>query len=183
MRRSFMVLAILLIPSLTGCYLPLTAKVVDAETGEPIEGAVVLVEWTIQKGIPGLVHGESYKAVSAVTNKDGKVTISGVFNPFVDPPQVTVYKKGYVAWNNLYIFPNSEDRQNFKYKNGMVIPLEKFKPDYSYIQHTMFILSSINSGLGNPDSKKIMEDAIEWEENLAREERDRQRTQPLKNGK
>ena len=52
-------LAILLVFMVTNCSAEITGTVVDAETGKPIEGAVVLVEWTMTKGVPGMSHTES----------------------------------------------------------------------------------------------------------------------------
>ena len=171
MRRSLIVLAFLVFSSMTGCYFSATAKVVDAETGEPIEGAVVLVEWTITRGL-GLTYTESYKAIEAVTDKDGNAKISGEFNPFVNPPHVTAYKKGYVTWNDEYIFPDSKPRQDFEYKNGMVMRLERFKPEYTHIAHENFFHSSIHSFM-NTEAKTKIKEAFRWEELLSNEERTR----------
>lgn len=120
---------------ITGCYAEITGTVVDAETGKPIEGAVVLVEWTKTHGF-GHTYTESYKVVEAITDKDGKATIAGTFSPTVNVPHVTVYKKGYVAWNNEMIFPDYKKRTDFKWKNGYVFRLERFKPEYTYDMHT-----------------------------------------------
>src|SRR3990172_7997079 len=129
----------------TGCYGTITGTVVDAETGKPMEGAVVLVEWTKTKGM-GLTYTESYKVIEVVTDKDGKATISGVFNPLVDPPDVTVYKKGYVAWNNKYIFPDYKKRADFKWENGAVVGLERFKEGHSRADHVYFLHSITHWG-------------------------------------
>ena len=150
-----------------GCYPGITGKVIDAETGQPIEGAVVLVEWTRTKGI-GLRHTESYKVVEVVSDKNGNITIGGVLNPLVNPPRITVYKKGYVAWNNEYIFPDYKKRRDFAWTNNYTFNLAKFKPEYSYNDHVSFISSAISSGFGG---KKLIYDAIDWEEKKAFEER------------
>lgn len=149
-----------------GCYATITGKVIDAETGVPIEGAVVLVEWTKTKGF-GLTYTQSYQVIEVVTDRDGRATISGVFNPLVNPPHVTIYKKGYVAWNNEYIFPDYKKRDDFKWQNEYVFKLEKFKPEYSYDAHTFFIHSAIGLGQG----EKMMLKDIEWEEGKAFDER------------
>src|SRR3989338_10920318 len=90
-RKMKIALTILLIIfSLSSCsYAGMSGTVIDAETGRPIEGAVVLVEWTMTKGI-GLTHTDSYKVVEKVTDKNGKFSVSGVSNPFVDPPMIVV---------------------------------------------------------------------------------------------
>ena len=168
--QAFLFLVMILIAP--GCNAEITGTVVDAETGAPIEGAVVLVEWIITKGLPGMTYHETYKVIETITDKEGMVAISGVFNPLVDPPDVTVYKRGYVAWNNKFIFPDYKKRTDFIFKNGYVFRLEHFRPEYSYNAHLEFIGGAIHSGmaLGN---KNLMKSAIEWEGNKAFEERQR----------
>jgi len=153
----------------TGCYATITGAVVNAETGEPVEGAVVLVEWTVTKGL-GLTYTKSHEVIEVITDKDGKATISGVFNPFVNPPHVTIYKKGYVAWNNEYIFPDYKHREDFKWKDGVVVRMERFKEGYSYNDHISFIHDAIRLGLGE---KKLILKAIDWEEEKAFKEREK----------
>lgn len=155
--------------SITGCYASMSGTVVDAETGKPIEGAVVLVEWTYTSGKwMGLRSTSSYKVVETITDKEGKFKVSDVLNPFVDPPHVTIYKKGYVAWNNEYIFPDYKKREDFQWRSGYVFRLEHFKPEYKYANHTFFIHTAIRLGLGE---KKLIINAIDWEESKAFEER------------
>jgi hypothetical protein len=144
----------------------MTGTVIDAETGKPIEGAVVLVQWTVTKGLPGLTYGKTYKVEEVVTDNKGNLRINGTFNPFVNPPIIAVYKKGYVAWNNQYIFPLWRPRTDFKYENNAIIKLEKFKKEFSHNDHVSFISSAAISGSGG----KLFDDAYSWERILAREE-------------
>ncbi len=156
---------------ITGCYATITGTVVDSETGEPIDGAVVLVEWTVTKGF-GLTYTKSYKVIEAITDKEGKVTVSGVFNPFVNrPPHIVAYKKGYVAWNNEFIFPTWEKRKDFKYRDGAIIKLERFKEEFSCPDHVSFIGSGAVSGSGG----KLLDDAYSWERRLAEHELDQRK--------
>lgn len=167
-RIRYPILIILIIFLTSGCYATITGTVVDAETGEPIEGAVVLVEWTKTKGL-GLTYTESYKVVEVITDKEGKVTISGVLSPLVDPPTVTVYKKGYVAWNNKFIFPDYQHRKDFKYKDSISIKMDRFKEGFSHNEHISFIETAINSTLAYEKKGKIRK-AFDWETDLARKE-------------
>lgn len=164
MRTLYLILIVMLF-SATGCYADMTGTVVDAETGKPIEGAVVLAEWTKTKGI-GLTSTESYKVVEVVTDKDGKFSVSGVSAFFVTP-HLTIYKKGYVAWNNEFIFPDYKKRTDFKWQSGHVFRLEQFKENvYSHKEHVMFIYAPVAG------SSKIPRyyDAIRWEEMMMQKE-------------
>ena len=162
-------LAIIFLMLRPSTYPPMASTVVDAVTGQPIEGAVVLVEWTKMHGI-GEHWTESFKVEEAVTDKDGKFTVAGLDTRSVNSPDVTVYKNGYVAWSSRWIFPGYENRTNFSWGN-YVFKLEHFKKGYSYIDHTDFITSSINSSL-NFEAKKNIYNAFRWEDQMASKERD-----------
>ena len=155
-----------------GCYGTITGTVVDAETGKPMEGAVVLVEWTKTKGM-GLTYTESYKVIEVVTDKDGKATISGVFNPLVDPPDVTVYKKGYVAWNNQYIFPTYKKRKDFKWQNDYVVRLERLErfKKFGFEEHESFIYGAAHPERETEKKKLFIKEYNEWEKEEVIKER------------
>ena len=135
-HRIFIVIAFLLV--VAGCYMPITGRVIDAETQQPIEGAVVLVEWTKTHGF-GEYWTESYKVAEVLSDKDGIVSLPGCYSPFVNTPDVTIYKKGYVAWNSRYIFPNSERRKDYEWKGNYVFKLDRFLNTESYVKHWLFI--------------------------------------------
>jgi len=155
-----------------GWYAEMTGVVVDAETGVPIEGAVVLVEWTVAKGIPGMMVTEVYEATEVVSDKEGKVKLSGVFNPSVNPPQVIVYKAGYVAWHNEFIFPDYRKRTDFHWGKHYVFQLEKFKKEYTHNAHMSFVGPFLT---GTPwEKKNTISKALDWEEGMAFQERQKQ---------
>ncbi len=142
MKVKHLVFAVMMLFLSTGCYGEMTGTVVDTETGKPIEGAVILAQWTKTKGF-GLTHHVVHKIVEVETDNNGKFTISGTYDPFVDSPEVVIYKAGYVAWRNDFIFPDWERRTDFKYRRGITIRLERFKESYSKEQHDYFIGSGI----------------------------------------
>lgn len=148
----------------------ITGTVVDAESGAPVEGAVVLVEWTKAEGMPGLTSTKSYKVVEAVTDKEGKFTVEDMKKILIDPPDVAIYKKSYVCWSSRIIFPDWRNRTDFKWGKTTLFKLEHFKSEYSYIKHTSFIGSAINSGLSE---KKLINEAYYWEELEASKERNK----------
>jgi len=164
------IIAALLAGYIKGCaYLPITGTVVDAETGKPIEGAVVLVEWTIKKGI-GDKHTESVKVAEVLTDKDGKFDLPGCYRPFVEAPDLTIYKRGHVAWNNKFIFPNYKERTDFKWENGYLFKLEEFIDAHFHNDHVSFLRSSIAASQ-NLEAKVTIYKAFEWERYLAQQER------------
>lgn len=152
---------------LSGCYLPMSGRVIDAETKQPIEGAVVLVEWTKTKGF-GFTYTESYKVAETLSDKEGKFELPGCYSAFVNEPDLTIYKKGYVAWNNKIIFPLYDKRTDYIWRSGYVFRLERFLQGYSRDQHTSFIHRAINLGFGE---KKLIVNAYDWEETEAFKER------------
>lgn len=164
MRFKHIIWAIALLFLTTGCYATITGTVIDAETGKPIEGTVVLAQWTATKGF-GLTYHERYKVIETVTDKEGKFIVSGVLNPFVDPPEVVIYKEGYVAWRNDFIFPDYKKREDFKWKNNYIFKLKPFKKGYSHSQHISFISTALRL-----DASSKLDQAYSWELPWARKE-------------
>jgi hypothetical protein len=143
-----------------GCSYPypgIKGRVLDAETEKPVEGAVVKAQWTEAKGAIGLTYTVVYKTEETFTDEEGRFAVAGVKKLFVDPPRLSIYKKGYVCWNNEYIFPGWEHRTDFKWKSGNVYKLERFKSNYSYLKHSSFI-SAVS---GTPS--QLFDQAYRWE--------------------
>lgn len=175
MKTIILIIGLLFLNSGCSAYYPdMTGTVVDAETGKPIEGAIVLVEWTKRVGI-GDYHTESVKVVEALSDAKGMFHVSGIFNLSVDPPDVTVYKKGYVAWSSRSIFPSLERRTDFKW-GDYVFRLEKFRETYSYTDHQMFTSRAINDTIGW-ENKKLFIKSYEAAERamIIREQNDKDR--------
>lgn len=166
MKTVQVILFFVMIVMASGCNAEITGTVVDAETGEPVEGAVILVEWTVTKGLPGMSYKETSDTVEVLTDKNGKFSSTTILNPMVNQPaHLVIYKKGYVTWNNRYIFPKW-NRREYEFKNGATIHLERFKGEYSHYDHISFIGSAAVSGSGG----KLLENAYLWERILAEHE-------------
>lgn len=125
-------------------YLGINGKVVDDVTGEPIEGAVVVAQWNKTKGLPGMTYGVTHKVTEKLTDKDGKFSISGAFDPFVEPPIFIIYKNGYFVWHNKYIFQERKYREDFKWESGKEYRLERFIKGYSHSSHVSTFTSDID---------------------------------------
>jgi hypothetical protein len=112
MRRPLILaLALAFAASFAGCAIthsfgPYFGKVVDAETGEPLEGAVVLIDFnTKEYTLGGGPRSSFVDAVEVLTDEKGEFKIPA-FRPWVfrfphqwDPyGEMTVFKPGYGAY-------------------------------------------------------------------------------------
>jgi hypothetical protein len=159
--KRYLIMLILL-PMISGCYLPMTGTIIDAETKAPIEGAVVLVEWTKTKGV-GFTYTESYKVAEILSDKEGKFKLPGCLCIATEDPDITIYKKGYVAWNNKFEFPNYNKRTNFMWGTSSY-EISRISAGFSKERHIAFIHTVIHLGLGQ---KKLISEATREEEREA----------------
>lgn len=166
MKIRHIILFLVMTLMATACYAEVSGKVIDAETGEPVEGAVVFVEWTITKGLPGVSYHETYKIIEEITRKEGKILIPAILNPAVGDPQILIYKPGYVGWRNDFIFPNWKRRTDFKYQTGMVMKMEKFKDEFSHKEHLEFIEYGVHLYRAE---KRQLYNAIQWEVSFSKQ--------------
>lgn len=170
------------------CFLPevscggpdYTAVVVDAETGEPIEGAVYLAVWfaSVSNEKPWFEGASTRiaKYSEGTTGVEGKVDVPmfWVKGPLGKERTLIVYKPGYVIWNSEKIFPTREERTDFL--SGIrKVKLEKWREDLSYGDHSVF-LTSITRGRLNENSyaegaQLLKKTYREYEEELYRSER------------
>ena len=116
--RKIIVIFILtfLVSSVTSCYGfaairkdgPYEGRVIDADTGKPIEGVVVLGVWYKEYPGPGGAISKYYNAMETVTDKNGEFKINGLgllLMSNVLPVHVLIFKAGYEYesgfWNAL----------------------------------------------------------------------------------
>lgn len=64
---------------------PIRAKVVDAETGKPLEGVVVVAQWILNDGIVDSRHRIRFQVLEAVTDSWGEFVLPG-WGPKIRPP-------------------------------------------------------------------------------------------------
>jgi hypothetical protein len=77
---------------------PYEGRVINANTGEPIEGVVVLGKWSREHITPGGAVSEYYDARETVTDKNGEFYIPGqglLIASNVTPMNVLIFKAGY----------------------------------------------------------------------------------------
>lgn len=127
-----------------------TVVVIDAETGEPIEGAVAIAIWRKGSSDRTWFEGASEKASrieEAVSDKGGRILIDDFWDFQLLPawkPHLTVYKPGYICWDQEYLFPSWDKRTDFD-KGHQAVKMEKWKEGYSYNDHETFVGSCTRS--------------------------------------
>ena len=97
-------LAVLFGPRAAGAAGPWKAQIVDAETGQPLDGVVVLMYWIKYTGGPaGWAGGEFYDAEEVVTGQDGRFVVPSrwifTLNPFKKVTrEMVIFTPGYGRW-------------------------------------------------------------------------------------
>jgi hypothetical protein len=153
MKRSFLFTSLLLatVTMLAGCAHPpfysakeIHGQIVDAATGEPIEGVVIVAQWELfQEGLGDSGHkGSMVNIKEAVTDSTGNYVIPGwwprprlPFN-YLDnrDPKLSIFKSGYFP-EELFNPLRSEEHINHDSMrtsqwDGKVIRLKKFNDDF-----------------------------------------------------
>jgi hypothetical protein len=143
----------------------LTSQVLEAQTGQPLSGAVVLGVWTTKgEGIFGAHAPTKLVGVrEAETDAQGRFTLerpSGVFSE--EDESITVYKFGYVAWNNLFLWPTSKRREDSQIPAQ--IRLDTFPEGGDRRRHIGFISGATRGGDNSRDTPKFFQAVQrEWE--------------------
>jgi hypothetical protein len=132
-RASSLILAAIVCLLSTGCGMKMMVKgrVVDAVTGEPVEGAAVAIKWVHEKwGPPGLpTPKDRLGTTETLTDAQGDFTIPCYI---WRTHNMGVYKKGYICWSSETKFnplgKTYEEMYQTRYwhsvSNGMTIQLE-----------------------------------------------------------
>lgn len=113
---------------------PIQAKVVDAETGKPLEGVVVVAQWILNDGIVDSRHRIRFQVLEALTDSQGEFLIPG-WGPrprrpfaFLDnrDPVLTLFKGDY---HPEYLFNETHQSTWVRTSewNGQTISLKPFR--------------------------------------------------------
>jgi hypothetical protein len=154
-----------------------SGRVVDAVTGEPIEGAVVVYLWELSKI---MTMGGGYAArYEGTTDKDGAYFIpaqrgkrdsilEGVY-----PDSVIIYKNGYAGYKmqggrdkggRSYGYPG-KDQKHRKRRN--LVKLYPLKSGESHYKHMGWIGTEISAIAGGEKRLPLLRKALEEERKLA----------------
>ena len=121
-----------------------TVTVVDAESGEPIEGAVAIAIWR-KHSIKMRAWWEGgtmvvVKIKEAVSDEDGNIYIDGFWGWYIARnryPRLTIYKPGYVCWDQINLYEGGL-RTDFD-KDHRIARMEKWPEGFSFVQHESFV--------------------------------------------
>ena len=111
---------------------PYKGRVIDAETGKPLEGVVVLGVWYKELPSPGGTVGSYFDAQETVTNKNGDFEVKGlglqIFST-VSGMHVLIFKAGYEyiglgPWESFKLDPIFKKKIAWEGEKA-IIPLRK----------------------------------------------------------
>lgn len=109
-------------------------QIVEHETGQPLEGVIVVAKWVLMHKTPSqYYHDKKLRIVETLTDQNGNYVVSGSpmirLRPFTEladhDPVISFFKKGYTP---LFV-SNSSDRDTvIRYSewNGRVLKLKHF---------------------------------------------------------
>lgn len=129
-RPLCFVFLLTLIFSCSGCFSfirmdgPYEGRIIDADTKQPVEGAVVHGDWYKIWGTPGGASSEWYDSSETLTNKNGEFKILGkglLLLSNIDELHLTIFKAGYKQWT-----PNSWSGLKGKWPEDEVIWEDEF---------------------------------------------------------
>lgn len=141
MKSLRTVVFIFIMMVIAGCYHGINGKVVDNATGKPLEGALVVVQWTRPDihSIEGISSAVIMNTETLTDKEGGFVIRSTPSNPFANPPRMIIIKEGYIPWRNDEIFPGGHIDKDKKWKNNETYKLDVFTDKYSYNQVDFFL--------------------------------------------
>jgi len=134
MRKFLKLIVIASFLFMSGCYPGITGRVVDGMTGKPLEGALVLAQWTKTHGLPGMRYRDLFKITETLTDKEGRFSLIGTSDSSVEPPEMIIYKEGYIPWRNDAIFPSSDIVKSNEWKDKITYKLDVLTDKYTYVQ-------------------------------------------------
>jgi hypothetical protein len=119
-------------------------KVIDAETKEPIEGAVVVVTWSTERATATGPSGSLKDVKETLTDKNGEWSIRGprgmkggnimaIFTfltglSYTRPPEIIIFKPGYCSWPGGFSIESCRKKmQTSGVKKGESIELPKLE--------------------------------------------------------
>ncbi len=120
---------------------PYSGQVLDAQTGEPIQGASVLIYWV--KCLPGFEGCNSVAAKTAYLTSDaggeyklGKTFVDTGLAGSLETSYIMIYQPGYMLYEarHEYIWPWDSPRPTFPHKDN-IVRLRRVPADFDHREH------------------------------------------------
>ena len=154
-------------------------RVVDAETQQPIKGAVLAIRWMGDKSEKDHDENAALEAFQVLTDDKGTFQIP-------DHPHkkyiLGVYKQGYICWSSRDIFMTTPDakitneyrkRKHHRIGNGMEIELKPFRPKGAsrklHADFAIMVASEITDSHDGPFHRAIASEYRIWREGLRKD--------------
>jgi hypothetical protein len=131
MKKRFILAMAFVLMSTSAFAYTFKGRVVDGETGKPIEGAVVVAHWNEEQATPTGPHTRLKEVKETLTDKEGRWKIRGprggefgnvkaflslIMGHFTNRPEFIIFKPGYCSLpQGLYI---DVCRKGIKKRNG-----------------------------------------------------------------
>ena len=122
---------------------PFEGRVLDADSGQPLEGALVWCSWGFSRGM-GAVAPYAARSASVRTNADGRYHINKLrelpsgLSVRLSRLSLVVYQPGYVAYRQDRVFQPRLRRHGFSQRKN-VVRLARWSPELSHAQHLLFL--------------------------------------------
>ena len=150
-KLAILIVAALVLAAAGGCTItnefgPFAGKVVDADSGQPIQGAAVLIVFSVETGTLGGTVSSFADAVETLTDADGEFRfppkrvylVKGMSN-WSDDHQISIFKPGYGAYPG-----HSRAYSSWEKKHARIIP------ENEYITYYLPKLETIEEKKGEP---------------------------------
>ena len=145
LRAFGMTACLVLALAITGCATTLRGQVVDAQTGQPIPGAVILGVWTKGGGVPGLAHTDLVGVREAETDAEGRFELGGVSGWLLDEKKHHDLQVRVCGLEQSVLVP--APRATTGHASAARNPLEPFPAGEAIGSTCMFIDSAARSSL------------------------------------
>jgi hypothetical protein len=120
---------------------PYRGRVVEADTGEPVPGALVYAAWTMHAGY-GMALPAGHREYVTNTDARGLYTVPALETPGpgvrVTDFELVIYKRGYVAYRSDRRFPDLGPRHDFAQVDNRV-ELVRWREGFSHANHLRYV--------------------------------------------
>jgi hypothetical protein len=171
LRIFFMLLSVNSCAAMSGHQQP-TAIVIDADTGQPIEGAVAIAIWRKHSATErAWWEGGTMVVVrveEAESDAQGRIYIDGFWGSWYlfenRYPRLTIYRPGYICWDQENTFIRGQSgylRTDFNSKHR-IAKLKKWPEKFSFVRHSRFV-NNVTMGDAHDAPQKKFVNAFDYE--------------------